>query len=533
MMKRFTTFLLAFLAIGGGTQLIAQNEFYNDGADVYVQAAGLIYVQGDVINDDQGGNVGRIHNSGDVQLTGNWSNTSATSNVFDPLAIGTTTFLGTGAVQTIGGTFDTYFNNLTINKSGGATQEVRQLRNSLSDGVLNLTNDFLNTQTFNFLVANPNPAAITRTGPIAPVNIMHSLTEGYVTSTPGSAGRLGRATSNLFPGATYFFPVGNGTRFRPVVITPTSVGNNVYTVQFVNVPTFSTNLKAPTLSTINPAWYHFIERAVSAGSPENIRIYHDFGPDNVCDINNVTMAEWNLSLWADLSPVTNNNPAPFMSWTQKTGYPGAYPTPWVSNSFALGGLFLAPNISSCVFPVEYIFLKATALDRTIMLDWETATEVNNSGFEVHRSTDGINFENIGWVPGAGNSSSATPYNYEDLNVVANQRYFYRLRQLDYNGGEAISNTVEAILLKGQDYMVGGFFPNPSNGNVNLWMSLSKDVDFSIEVFSALGQIVYRENRDVSSGYMKMEFDFSKLAKGSYIANVKLGTEVIRRKLVIE
>ena len=115
MMKRFTTFLLAFLAIGGLSRLVAQNEFYNDGADVYVQAAGLIFVQGDIINDDQGVNVGRMHNSGDIQLTGNWSNTSATSFVFDAAAIGTTTFLGTGAVQTIGGTQYTGFNNLTIN----------------------------------------------------------------------------------------------------------------------------------------------------------------------------------------------------------------------------------------------------------------------------------------------------------------------------------------------------------------------------------------------------------------------------------
>ncbi len=534
MKKNSTKILLACLSLSIFSWLSAQNEFYNDGADVYVQAAGgLIFVQGDVINDDQGGNIGRIHNSGDIQLTGNWSNTSTTSNVFDAFAVGTTTFLGTGAVQTIGGTFDTYFNNLTILKSGATTQEVRLLRNSLSDGILNLTNDFLNTQTFNYLVANPNPAAIARTGPIAPTNIMHSLTEGYVTSTPGSAGRLGRATSNLFPGATYFYPVGNATRFRPVVITPTSVGNNVYTVQFVNLPTFSTNLKVATLSTINPAWYHFIERAVAVGSPENIRIYHDFTPDNVCDINNVTMAEWNLALWDDLSVTTSTNPAPFMSWTQKSGYPGAYPTPWISNAFALGGLYLAPNISSCVFPVEYVFLKARPLEKTIMLDWETASEVNNAGFEVHRSTDATNFEFVGWVAGAGNTSSITPYSFEDTDVVPNQRYFYRLRQLDFNGGEAISNTVEAVLLKGQEYIVGGFFPNPSNGNVNLWMSLSKDISFTMEVHNALGQIVHEESRDVNSGYTKMDFDFSKLSKGSYIAKVKLGTEVVTRKLVIQ
>lgn len=530
-MKSFTRFFLALLGVGIAGFASAQNEFYNDGAAVFVQAGGLIYVQGDVTNDDQGANVGTMRNLGDIQLTGNWSNTSATSNVFTNLDPGTVTFLGTGAVQTIGGTNTTAFNNLTINKSGGATQEVRLLLNSGTDqaGILRLNNDFLNTQAFIFGVGNVAANAIQRSGPIVP-NFMHSLTEGYVTSTPGSTGRLGRAT---IPGTTYFFPVGNGTRFRPVEITPTTGGANAYFVQFVNSATPNTNLKAATLATINPAWYHFLERQLPAGNPENIRIYHDFGPDNVCDINMVTMSEWNSSLWADLSTVTSLNPAPFMSWTQKTGYPGAYPTPWNTNRFALAGLFLASGAMSCVFPVEYLYLNATSLDNSIMLNWETATEVNNSGFEVQRSTDGINFEYIGWVPGAGNTSTSTPYDFEDRNVVANQRYFYRLRQLDFNGGEAISNTVEGMILKGQDYMVGGFFPNPSNGNVSLWMSLSKDTDFSIEVFNSLGQLVYDDKHDVNSGYLKMDFDFSRLAKGSYIANVTLNGEVIRRKLVIE
>jgi fibronectin-binding autotransporter adhesin len=530
MMKTFTTILLAVLALGGLSPLMGQNEFYNDGANVYVQAGGLIFVQGNVINDDQAGNVGRMFNSGDIQLTGNWSNTGTSATVFQANDPGTTTFLGTGAVQTIGGTNTTVFNNLTILKSGATTQEVRQLINSGNDGILNLTNDFLNTQTFSFGVGNPNPLAIVRTGAMGPAPVMHSMTEGYVTSTPGSAGRLARAA---LPGQTYWFPLGNGTRFRPLVITNTSGVLNAYSAQFVNLATPNTNLKAATLSTINPAWYHFIERQVAGANAADIRIYHDFGPDNVCDINNVTMSEWNGALWADLSTVTSNNPAPFMSWTQRSGYPTGYPTPWNTNGFALAGLFLAPNISSCVFPVEFLSLEATPLETSIMLDWETATEVNNMGFEIHRSTDGINFENIGWEPGIGNSSSVTAYDHEDKNVAFNTRYFYRLRQLDFNGGEMFSNTVEAILMKDQEYIVGGFFPNPSNGNVNLWMNLSEDMDFSMEVYNALGQIVHTEQRGVNSGYLKLEFDFTRLAKGSYIANVKLGSEVIRRKLVIE
>jgi hypothetical protein len=223
-----------------------------------------------------------------------------------------------------------------------------------------------------------------------------------------------------------------------------------------------------------------------------------------------------------------------MSFTDKLSYPAVYPTPWFTNQFALAGQYIVmPTMSSCVFPVELLYLTANPLENTIMLEWETASESNNMGFEVMRSTDGQSFENVGWVPGAGNSSTNISYNFEDRDVVFNQRYFYRLRQLDNNGSETMSNTVEAILVNGQDAIVSGFFPNPSNGHVNLWLTVSKEVDMGIEVYNALGQQVYSDNFDQINGYRKFEFDFSSLAKGSYIANLKLGNEVLRRKLVIE
>jgi hypothetical protein len=517
-----------------GTQpLMAQNEFYNDGADVYVQPGGLIFVQGEVINDDQGGNVGRIYNSGDIQLTGNWSNTSAVSNVFQALQTGTTTFLGTGAVQTIGGTMDTYFNNLTISKSAGTVQELRQLRNSLCDGVLNLTNDFLNTQTFNFLVANPAINAIQRVGPIAP-NYTNSMTEGYVTSTPGSTGRLARATGPV-PGVRYLFPVGNATFFRPVEVTPSASITNVYAVQFVNLPTPNTTLKAATLATINPAWYHFIERASATASPEDVRIYHDFTADNICDINNVTMSEWNLALWADLSPTTSTqNPSPTLSFTHKAGYPAGYPTPWVSNQWALAGLFLAPNVMSCVFPVELTTISARPLSKSILVEWEAASQVSNLGWEVERSTNGRDFQDIGWVAGAGTTSSTLQYNKEDRDVQAGVLYYYRIRQTDINGTTSRSEIVTAML-GDTGFAIGDLYPNPSTGLITIPVSVTEKADLKISVVNMLGQEVFGTSKELAAGgqYEAIQLDLSRLAQGVYQVNLGIQGKVISKKLVIE
>jgi hypothetical protein len=508
-----------------------QNEFYNNGAQVYVQSTGLIFVQGEVINDDEGVNIGRIFNRGDIQLTGNWTNTS-TSNVFQTADPGTTTFLGNNAVQTIGGTTDTYFNNLTLNKPGGV-REVRQLRNSLCDGILALNDDFLNTQTFNFLVNNPLPAAITRAGTITPNTYTNATNLGYVTSTPGSTGRLGRATSNLFPGAIYLFPVGTAAKFRPVEIKPTSVGNNAYAVQFVDLPTFSTGLKAPTLASINPNYYHFIERVAAAGSPEDVRIYHDFVSDDICDINTVTLSEWDMAMWADLSPVTSlQNAAPLLSWTEKPGYPGTYPTPWMSNSFALAGLFVSPGVSGCAFPVVLTDLSATPQENSILVDWVAQTQNNNLGWYVERSLNGRDFQDLGFVQGAGTQSTAMDYSFDDQQVMKGVLYYYRLRQLDFNGAVSQSEIVTAML-PGSSFSIGEPYPNPSTGTVNLPISLEDGGKLKLTVTNMLGQSVVKNDYDLQNGFQVLTLDLSRLSKGVYQIEFQLNTQKASKKLVLE
>lgn len=527
MRNLLTTFSLLALGLTLAPNAHAQNEFYNDGADVYVQVGGLIFVQGDVINDDQV-TVGRMYNSGDIQLTGNWSNTSAVSNVFQGLDPGTVTFLGNNALQTIGGSRDTYFNNLTINKPSGVA-EVRQLRASACDQVLNLTNDFLNTQTFEFTVANPNPASIQRTGPIVP-NYTNTTTQGYVTSTSGSAGRLVRGTNFT---AVYLFPVGTAARFRPVEITPTSVGPNAYRVQFVDLPTPNTNLRAATLATVNPAWYHFIERGAPIGSPENIRIYHDFTADDVCDIANVTMTEFNGGLWDDLSPTTSTQfGSPTLSWTQKTGYPGVYPTPFATNQFALAGLFFAPGVSSCVFPVELTQLRATPLENSILVSWQAQSQTNNAGWFVERSVNGQDFDDVGWRQGAGSVSTAMDYDLDDMNVIPGVLYFYRLRQLDQNGGTSHSEVVTAML-PGDGINIGDPYPNPSGGIVNLPLAYKGNGKLKVAVVNMLGQQVFGKEFNLMEGFQVLTMDLSTLAKGVYQLNFQIKGIQASKKLVLE
>lgn len=511
------------------------NEFFNDGASVYVQAGGLIYVQGEVVNRDNGANIGRIFNSGDVQLEGNWYNYSP-SNVFQAGDPGTTTFLGNNALQMIDGSRVTAFNNLTINKPGGTTREVRQDISASADGVLNLTDDFLNTTVDTFLVLNPNPAAITRTGTITP-NYINNTTQGFVTSNSGSTGRLIRRANTAFPGGVYLFPVGTIARgFRPVEITPTSVADNFYSVQLVDLATPNTSSLGPGVSSINPFYYHFIGRAFAFGSPETIRIYYDQLNDQAC-LDNITIAEWDNSLWRNLHPtVSNVNLAsPILSYATKTGYPATYTgTPFNTERFVLGSLAYNPWSPACIIlPVELLYLKAKPLFTSIQLDWATASELQNLGYDLERSDNGVDFVKIAWIKGAGTTSLTSKYDYEDKDVEFNVEYTYRLKQHDLDGGVKYSNQVSAMLVPGNELFVGDLYPNPARNEVYLDLQSPEQGLAKLEFYNSIGQVVLASETNVEKGINKISLRIGTLATGSYMIAVTLNGQKFIKKLVVE
>ncbi|HYF29866.1 MAG TPA: hypothetical protein VD993_01995 [Chitinophagaceae bacterium] len=92
------------------------------------------------------------------------------------------------------------------------------------------------------------------------------------------------------------------------------------------------------------------------------------------------------------------------------------------------GLFSA-IIPSTTFPVTLTDFTGKLIGNSIVLNWQTATEQHNKGFEVERSTDGANFKKIGFVAGAGNSNVLRSYSFTDRNIE-HPLYYYRLRQVD-------------------------------------------------------------------------------------------------------
>ncbi len=119
-----------------------------------------------------------------------------------------------------------------------------------------------------------------------------------------------------------------------------------------------------------------------------------------------------------------------------------------------------------VLPVQLISFTASCKNNTVALEWITATEANNKKFEVEKSSDGIFFEKIADVPGAGNSSSVINYSYTDGQLPAVVA-FYRLKQVDSDGKFEYSKVVRVACSNDMGIKI---FPNPVSNRLEVEMN---------------------------------------------------------------
>jgi len=217
---RFIARLLLLMPCG----LYAQSEFYNNGSSVSVQSGGLIYVQGEVVNNNAGANTGFITNNGLIQLSGNWTNTSASA----ALAPTTGTVELYGANQLIQGTQPTRFNYLNLTGTGVKTLGVNTYAGG-NTAVLSLNDRPLDLNSNTLIMTNPLPSGITRTS-------------GYIISETAPVPGYGIVQWDLgnAAGGNYTYPFGtfNGD-YIPLNITITTPGVQT-TTGSINASTYPT-----------------------------------------------------------------------------------------------------------------------------------------------------------------------------------------------------------------------------------------------------------------------------------------------------
>lgn len=191
-----------------------------------------------------------------------------------------------------------------------------------------------------------------------------------------------------------------------------------------------------------------------------------------------------------------------------------------TNSFSANKVAWVLVRADAPLPIELLYFKANWKDQhytAALLEWETASELNNNYFEIQRSMDAVNFTTIKTVPGAGNSSQIISYSDYDNAPEKESTSYYRLKQVDYNGTYTYSNIEALNPPVGIDLIT--IYPNPSSEYVDYIVYSSEDAEVSVWAIDAAGKLVISEKQEIKKGINKMRMNTSNLNSGIYILKV--------------
>jgi len=191
------------------------------------------------------------------------------------------------------------------------------------------------------------------------------------------------------------------------------------------------------------------------------------------------------------------------------------------------------------FPVELTSFTAETKGNYVVLNWNTATELNNKGFEIYRAKFSANdlpgnFEKVGFVKGNGSTSNPNSYSFTSYNNEYG-KYAYKLKQLDFDGSYEYSGTI--YVTSGNiptAFSLMQNYPNPFNPQTLIQFELPKASYIKLSVYNSLGQLVgVIADGNYDAGKHMAKFDGNNLASGMYIYELRAGNTVLRNKMILQ
>lgn len=224
----------------------------------------------------------------------------------------------------------------------------------------------------------------------------------------------------------------------------------------------------------------------------------------------------------------NGNTAAVVLTFQSDDYPfGDYSMDMVITSNAPAAPTLTIPIKMTIqdpVPVELESFSAVSIKNYVELDWSTATETNNRGFEIERrfAEGNSGWQNIGFVQGSGTSSSAKEYSFVDKSITTVGNYYYRLKQIDFDGKFEYSNQAAVVVDKPASIALLQNYPNPFNPSTTIEFTLTDKANVKVSIYSILGELVkdYTFNQ-LEAGYHKLDFDGTGLTSGTYFYHLNV------------
>jgi len=324
------------------------------------------------------------------------------------------------------------------------------------------------------------------------------------------------AAGALLATANYTDATGTVTGFVEAPIAPVAVtsgtlymvsyysalGNYVFTSNYMTIPRTNGLLTA-----------------VATGSPDGPNGMYKYSagfPDQFCPPCNgvnywadVVMNSINLSQTYQLSSITDDNGC----------------TSTVSQQLTL-------TVNNPL-PVSLVKFSGINILQDVKLEWSTASESNNRGFEVERSTDAAKWLNAGFVAGSGNSNTTKNYSLTDRNLPGG-KYFYRLKQIDFDGKFNYSNILSVDVNGKLSYELNQSFPNPSRGSSTITYSIPVKTQVVLAVYDMQGRVVsVLQNGERAAGKYAVTVPANLLKAGVYYYKLEAGDFKSTQKMIVQ
>jgi hypothetical protein len=461
-----------------------------------------------------------IESSAQAQLTnsGNFCLLSGASITFFGNFNNSGTFTDSGqvvnfngaAAQIISGTSPTVFNNLVINNASGVSlQQSISVTNSiaLTSGPLQLNS--------NILTVNKNTgAAVTRTS-------------GYIVSE--QTNNSGKIKWNIGTNTSaHEFPFGTiGGIYIPFVLTLTA--GNIGNATVATYPTGTNNLPYPSNPVVvtNVNDINGIDN--SANTVDRFWQIDKDGPSGTATMKFTATSAETGTITGLLAQRWNTVTS---GWDQPiAGQSSTSTSATVSGVTNFSPWTLSGNGSP--LPIGLLYFTATPVNNSYVdLRWATGSETNNDFFTVEKTYDGVNFETVAIVDGAGNSTQTLHYSTRD-NQPYNGVSYYRLKQTDFNGLFSCSPFASVEITKNIVFDLT-VFPNPSSGPVNISINGAEDDSLLLIITDISGRITYSKTIIPANE----EYTFSienneELTSGIYIITLIGKNNKNSRKLIVE
>lgn len=222
---------------------------------------------------------------------------------------------------------------------------------------------------------------------------------------------------------------------------------------------------------------------------------------------------------------TNNNAGNNMWSRFPTENPGTGSTPKTLTHQMIfsdtgDGVTPSSGFSSTALPVDLVDFEGRERNEEVLLNWTTAFETENKGFEIQHSLDGYYWDNIGFVPGQDYAFELLDYQFVDGNPAIGNNY-YRLKQIDFDGKNNYSKVIRVNFNKKTDFQL---FPNPVADYLNIRLEHELEEDLMVKIVGIEGRTLQLIR--VEPYQTEFKFDVFELQKGLYFLELKSENGVV-------